>query len=319
MSDTATSNRTPDAIVKAACADAIAALRDIDLPDDLQIPTLPRALTEFIEATSQPDFNIPALGKIVEQDPGMTVDLLRYVNTAAYGATRPVMTPRDAMVRLGVPRARNFLIAAGIRTTTLSYDSRLMNHKNFWTESLRRAVFAQAVAKKLKTDADLAFIGGLLQDFVLPVLTNQYDNQYIDFLKTVAPQGVSLTEWEWDTFGWDHAAAGAYIARKWKMPDDLLCAIFLHHRMELALQAPGKGLFQVFPITLSAFLPDQLCQVPGGAQKLIAADKRSDYFQLDSLASAVDDEMRSHTQGDDSSFSLAAIIEQARQAGSSSE
>ena len=185
MSDSATRTQTPDATVKAACADAVAALKDINLPDDLEIPTLPRALTEFIEATSKPDFNIPALSRIVEQDPGMTVDLLRYVNTAAYGAVRPVMTPRDALVRLGVPRARNYLIAAGVRTTTLSYDSRLMNHKNFWTESLRRAVFAQSVAKKLKIDVDLAFIGGLLQDFVLPVLTNQYDNQYIDFLKTI--------------------------------------------------------------------------------------------------------------------------------------
>ncbi|MEQ9407871.1 MAG: HDOD domain-containing protein [Fuerstiella sp.] len=296
------------------CADAIASLKSIDLPDDLQIPSLPTALTEFLDASAGVDYEIPKLGQIIEHDPGMTVDLLKCVNVAAFGHMQPVKTPLEALIRLGVPKARNFLMAAGLRGATLAYESRLMNHRNFWNESIRRALFSQNAARNFKVDVDLAFIGGLLQDFVLPVLTNQYDDQYIQYLKNVAPQGISLTEWERDTFGWDHAAAGAFIAQKWNMPDDLLCAVLYHHRMDFALQAADAELFNLFPITLAALLPDQLCQVPGGVKKLVDADNRSTIFQLDELCEVVDREFEQIAEGHDRPLWLTPIIQQAREA-----
>lgn len=301
------------------CSEAISSLRAIDLPEDLQIPSLPTALTEFLELSNSDDYDIRELGQIVEHDPGMTVDLLKCVNSAAFGGAQAIRTPTEALVRLGVPNARNYLMAAGMRSATLVYDSRLMNHRNFWNESLRRALFAQHTARKLQVDVELAFIGGLLQDFVLPVLTNQYDEEYIHFLKEVSPQGVALSDWEWDTFGCDHAAAGAWMAQKWNLPDDLLCAIFLHHKMEVALQAPDSGLFNLFPVNLAALLPDQLCQVPDGVSRLLAADSRSAVFCLDELCREVDSELEQIAEGHDVPLCLAPMIRQAREAIAASD
>ena len=120
------------------CADAMASLKTLDLPDDLQVPSLPTSLTEFMDASSKDDYDVKNLGRIVEHDPGMTVDLLKCVNVAAHGANQPVKTPTEALVRLGVPKARNYLLAAGLRGATLAHESRLMNHRNFWNESIRR-------------------------------------------------------------------------------------------------------------------------------------------------------------------------------------
>ncbi len=296
------------------CADALSSLKTLDLPDDLQVPSLPTSLTEFMDASSKDDYDVKKLGRIVEHDPGMTVDLLKCVNVAAHGANQPVKTPTDALVRLGVPKARNYLLAAGLRGATLAHESRLMNHRNFWNESIRRALFAQQAAKNLKVDVDLGFIGGLLQDFLLPVLTNKYDDKYIQFLKEAAQEGVPLTQWEQETFGWDHAAAGAYMAHKWNMPDDLLCAILLHHRMDLPLQAANEELFTLFPVTLAALLPDQLCQENHGVRKLITADSRSKIIQLDQLCASVDGELEAITEGHDAPLCLTPIIQQAREA-----
>ena len=296
------------------CAESIETLGVVELPSDLQIPSLPTALTEFLRESNRVDYDVRKLGRIVEHDPGMTVDLLKCVNSAAFGTKSPVRNPTDGLVRLGVRRARKYLMAAGMRSATMAHESRLMNHRNFWNESLRRALFSQHAARNLGLDDELAFIGGLLQDFVLPVLTNQYDEKYIHFLKEVAPEGVSLSEWERDTFGWDHASAGALVARKWNLPDDLLCAILLHHRMDLPLMSSDSELFNLFPITLAALLPDQLCQVPNGVQKLIAADARSDAFRLDALCSNVDAELEKIAEGHDTPLCLAPIIQQAREA-----
>ncbi|MEZ6125165.1 MAG: HDOD domain-containing protein [Planctomycetaceae bacterium] len=162
------------------CDSTIGALKSIELPDDLQIPSLPAALNDFLDASADPNFDVRRLADIVEHDPGMTVDLLKCVNVASSG-TRPVKTPFEALVRLGVPQARSYLMAAGIKGAMLAYESRLMNHRSFWNESVRRALFARECAANMGVDQNLAFISGLIQDFMLPVLTNQFDKEYIRF------------------------------------------------------------------------------------------------------------------------------------------
>ena len=314
MSATESIDTPPEFSWESTRANAMASLQDIDLPDDLQIPSLPTALTEFLEASNHEDYDVKCLGQIVEHDPGMTVDLLKCVNTAASGAITPVRTPTEALVRLGVPRARNYLMAAGMRSATMASQSRLMNHRNFWNESLRRALFGQHAARNFGLDIDLAFIGGLLQDFVLPVVTNRYDELYVKFLSADGPKGACLSQWERDTFGWDHASAGAFVAQKWNLPDDLLCAILLHHQMDIPLQAPDSLVFNLFPVTLAALLPDQMAQVPDGVKKLIYADTRSELFQLDELCENVDRELEQIAEGKDRPLCLAPIIQQTREA-----
>lgn len=292
----------------------MAALQSVDFPDDLQIPSLPTSLTEFLQAAGSPDYNIRALGQIIEQDPGLTLDLLKCVNSAALGSQHPVKTPTDALIRLGVSRARTHLLAAGMRSVVLAYQSKLLNCRNFWNESLRRALFAQRVAANMKADAELAYMGGLLQDFLLPALTNQYDHQYIQFLREGVPQGVSLVDWELNIFGWDHAMAGAFVAQKWNMPNDLLCAIMLHHRMDLVLESPQKETFNLFPVTLAALLPDQLNQVPDGVRRLIEADEAGGLIHLSELCTAVDRDLVQIAEKHDTPLLLSPLIEKTRRA-----
>ena len=53
-----------------------------------------------------------------------------------------------------------------------SRESKMINLRSFWMNNLERALFARHVARLLKTDAEVAFAGAMLQDFLLPALTN---------------------------------------------------------------------------------------------------------------------------------------------------
>ena len=165
------------------CAEALESVKQVEMPGNFQIPALPTSLTRFVEASKSPDADMRKLGAIIEHDPGLSLDLLRFVNAAIRASANPARTPTDALIRLGIPTTRNFLLSAGIKSTTLGLRSKLMNHHNFWNESLRRAVFARTVAGRLNTDAEVAFMGGLLQDFMLPVLTNAVDDAYLEYLE----------------------------------------------------------------------------------------------------------------------------------------
>ena len=293
---------------------SLASVEIIELSENIQIPSLPTALTKFLEVSGRADCDIRELGDIIEHDPGMTVDLLKCVNSAAVGSSQPVRTARDALVRIGISKARNYLIAAGMKSATMVHESKLMNHHNFWNESLRRALAAQEMARHIGVDAELAFIGGLLEDFALPVLTNAFDTDYMQFMREEAPKGVCITQWEQKRFGWTHAQAGAFVAQKWNLPYDLLCAILFHHEMEMIVKNPDSELFNLFPVSVSALLPDQLSQVPDGVEQLLVADARSKIFRLDELCTNVDAALAKVAVGVENTLGLSPIIQQAREA-----
>lgn len=289
--------------------EAMASISAIDLPADLQIPSLPMAFTRFVEASQQPDVDIRDLGKIIEYDPGLTMELLKCVNVASFGVEHPARTPTEAILRLGIPTARYFVLTAGMKSSTLGFDSKLMNHHKFWNESIQKALFAQSVAHAISTDKETAFMGGLLQDFMLPLLTNMFDADYLRYLDEAGD--VSLCDWEQQQFGWNHASIAAHVAQKWHLPDELVCGIFFHHRMELPLSAPDQDVFDLFPVTVAALLPDQLRQVPGGIKRLLLADQRSDRFDLVAIAETVDQQLGSFCDGEQRTISLAAAFESA--------
>lgn len=287
-------------------------LKDSELPDDLQIPSLPTTLTEFLEAANDSSCSLKKLAEIVGQDLGMTVDLLKCANYNTASVGRPIRDAAEALSRVGLNKARDYLVAAGIKAATMVVQSKLVNFRNFWNESLRRALFAKTIAKQMKLDEDLAFIGGLLQDFVLPVLTNQYDDRYIYYMKEVAPQGATLARWESDTFGWNHAEVGALMAHRWRLPNDLLCSILLHHRIEQVLEADDPHMFSLFPANVAAMLPDQLQQSPNGIRNLIDIDAKSGAIKLDEVAAQVDQDLETIAEGKQRPQPLAPIIARKR-------
>lgn len=295
---------------------AIAAIQADHLPMSIELPALPSVVTEFVQKSANPNVDIKVLSAIVEKDSALTVELLRYVNSAASYMRQPARSARDAILHIGVNSARSFLLAAGMRAATRAIKSRLINQRNFWNESLQRALFAREVARRLKLDAELAFVGGLLQDYLLPVLTNHFDADYIRFLEQDGREGRELADWERERFGWDHASAGALYASRWHFPDDLLCAIFYHHALPFTLEDRGPEVIKLFPVALAGLLPDQLRQTPNGFQQLIQAGVLCPALALDEVCEHVDKEQMQLAEGHEIPNQLSSLLAATRRATS---
>ncbi len=275
----------------------IGSVNEDTLPRAIELPALPHAVTEFIEKAANPNFDVKVLAAVVEKDTALTVELLKHVNSASFALRSPVRSVKDAIMHIGINAAKTHLLAAGMRAATRAIKSKLINQRNFWNESLQRALFARELARKLKLDPGLAFLGGLLQDYLLPVLTNHFDKDYIRYMDTEFQNGRDLADWERETFGWDHAAAGAFFAAKWHFPDDLLCAIYYHHSLQTTLENRGPEFFKLFPVAMSGMLPDQLGQVRNGFHELIRVDEKSSAIGLEELCKVVDEEQLRLAEG----------------------
>ena len=293
---------------------ALESIQSVSIPNDIEIPALPQAVTEFSQRAADPDVKLEELVAIVETSAGLTVELLKFVNTARLRTASPIGDVSTAIARVGIRNASSYLVATGVKAANNALGSKLIHQRHAWSESLQKALFAQAAARTLKLDADLAFMGGLLQDFMLPALTNRFDSEYISFLENDAKDGRDLAEWEQETFGWNHATTGAFIAGQWGLPDDLLCAIYYHHSLHESMSRPEVEMFKLFPVTLSGLLPDQLRQSGRGITELIKVDSKCAAFSLDALCATVDDEQMDLVDGFNIPNQLSTIVQEVRKA-----
>ncbi len=285
--------------------DSLGSFTLAELPPTLELPALPHAVTQFTEKAGQDEVDLLELAKIVETDNGLTVELLRHVNSTYVGLRNKAKNVHQAMSMLGLRQTKNFVITTGMRGAVQSRQSKLINQSSFWNANLQKALFAREIAKLLKTDEDVAFSGALLQDFLLPVLSNDLMNEYMQFIQTREQQTQGLPEFEQAVFGWDHALAGACLARRWKLPDELVCCMLTHHFGLRILSHEVLGRSPAAAVALSAMLPDQLRQSRLGLDLLQRLQTKWKAFDLVTIAERVDALHEENAMGVKNDFPLA--------------
>jgi serine/threonine-protein kinase len=268
--------------------DALGDFTVAELPPTMNLPALPLAVTHFVQKSGDPKVELRDLAKIIETDTGLTLELLRYVNSAYIGLRTKAASVRQALSLLGLRPSKNLLVTVGTKAAVQARQSKLINQNCFWIAALQKALFAQEVAALLKTDRDVAFAGALLQDFLLPVLTSDLYGPYLEFIKTRDRQPMDICEFEQATFGWDHAVAAACLAHRWKLPDELVCCILFHHQGLEILAHPELGRSPVAAVAVAGLLPDQLRQCYQGLEQLLVLDQKWPAFSLSSVAETVD-------------------------------
>ncbi len=274
------------------------------LPPTLALPALPHAVARFIERSKHESTSMKELASIVETDTGLTLEILRHVNSAFVGLRQKARSVQQALALLGIRQSKLFLVTVGAQAAIRARKSKLINQTCFWNACLQKAIFAREAAKLLKTEPDLAFAGALLADFLLPVLTNDLFDDYVAFVNDRSHQPECLCEFERERFGWDHAMAGAVLAHRWKLPDELVCCILFHHRGLAILTDPQLGRTAVAATALAGLLPDQLRQQYSGLEQLVLLQEKWPAFKLMELVEKVDREHSEMGMGVGNDFPL---------------
>ena len=187
------------------------------------------------------------------------------------------------------------LLAAAVQQTMKASRSKLLNIQNLWVTNLERALLAREIARKLKADADLAYCASLLQDCLLPVLSNEMADFYLSYLSQDDGQRIGLVEFEQQHLGWDHTIATAQLLDVWGFSADLICCVRLHHMGLPALQDEVLGRTAAAAVAVAALMPDPLRQTPTGLQQLISLDGIWPQLNLAEVAGRVADGLKELT------------------------
>jgi serine/threonine-protein kinase len=258
------------------------------LPPHIKLPVMPTAVLEFLQKSENPDAKTKDLSRIIETDSGLTAELLRYVNSSAFGMRKKIATVDQTLALLGIKKTKLFLMTSGVQQSMRSRESRYVNMQNFWIANLERAIFAREVAMLFKTDPDLAFAGGMLLDLLLPIITNEMHAEYAGYFDQLAlAEHPDLHNYEREKFRWDHACAGAHVLHGWGFPDELVCAVYMHTQGIKIMTDPVLGSSVVASVTIAAQIPDACQQVVHGLEQLVKLEAVWPKFNLLEIAHKV--------------------------------
>ncbi|MGA2796252.1 MAG: HDOD domain-containing protein [Thermoguttaceae bacterium] len=220
-----------------------------------QLPGLPQSAIRLLELSQDPANGPAEFAAPIEVDPGLTGQVLRFVNSSYFGFAREISSVKMAITLVGIRTIKNFALWSAVFSLMANPKCGPFDLKSLWQDSLRRALFARALAKILgMKEAEDTFAAALLQDMAVPVLAKESPQVYTKLLESRKQGQIRLSSLEDQVFGWNHAQAGGMMARHWNLPEDFAHLIENHTEIEKLIQqtaeAPDKA-----AVSMSALLP----------------------------------------------------------------
>ncbi|MHC4406423.1 MAG: HDOD domain-containing protein [Planctomycetota bacterium] len=235
---------------------ALATGNFVKLFDKIDVPSLPEAATRLLKAFGAEVPDMSELNRLITGDVGLSTKILSTVNSAYYGVRHKVSSVQQAISLLGIKRIRSLTVAFVV-SQRLPAKAAGFNRLAFWQSSIQRGVFAQQLAAIIAPGTeDEAFTGALLQDMALPILLSRWSTHYLPVVELAESSERPLYEVENERLSWNHAQAGAWMARNWGLPDVLVCCVGLHHATPDDLESVGFENTPIAAAAISSRLPD---------------------------------------------------------------
>jgi putative nucleotidyltransferase with HDIG domain len=192
------------------------------------LPPMPQVAQRALSLIRQPESSATQVASVLAVDQVLAGLVLRWANSAYYGLQQRVATVQQAVMVLGLHVVRDLLLASAVapylNRPLPGYD---LKRGELWRHSLGVAVGAKWVAERHGWKfGDEAYHAGLLCDIgklAFEKLLRDNDTSQVDW------QRGAFMDQERAHFGIDHAMLGAEMAKRWRLPDDLVAAIRYHH------------------------------------------------------------------------------------------
>ncbi|MEO8131809.1 MAG: HDOD domain-containing protein [Bryobacteraceae bacterium] len=192
------------------------------------LPPFPAVAQRILALVSQENVTARQVGDLIKLDPSFSAELLRFSNSALFGARREVTSLAQAVIMLGMDRIKSMATFVALNNMVRA-SVRIAGLRKVWMHSLVTALIAQEVARAANLNEDSAYTAGLLHNLGTLGLMAAYPDEYSRMLEVSNDFGYDLLQTERDLFEIDHCAAGAYVAQDWNFPDELAAAIAVHH------------------------------------------------------------------------------------------
>ena len=257
------------------------------------LPALPLTAVSMMRLSQDPDAGPNDFARVIESDPGLMGQVLRFANSAFFSFSRTITSVQQALTLIGTRSITNFALWNAVFTVIPNPKVGTFDLRLLWQDSLRRAIAARHLGKAMKLpNADDLFAGALLQDMAIPILLKAMPQQYEEVFQRRQTESMRLSRIEEATFGWNHGTAAAMLATIWKLPPSF-SELIRHHAELDTLLGQGPAARGKASVALASCLPS--CQESDWDERGVFLEgftklAGSDAINLRELISKVDSE-----------------------------
>ena len=194
------------------------------------IPSLPDVFYRFREAVDDPDTSFDEMGEIVSSDPGLTVRLLKIVNSPFYGFSSQVETIPHAISIIGSSHLNDLVLSTCIIERFKNISPKAIDMRLFWEHSIATGLSAKIIARFLDMlNFEGIFVGNLQHDIGRLIICLYTPEKFSEIFLKAKTEEISLLEAEKKILGFSHEKVGEELLRRWQLPKIHQETVGYHH------------------------------------------------------------------------------------------
>ncbi|HEY4082863.1 MAG TPA: HDOD domain-containing protein [Burkholderiaceae bacterium] len=192
------------------------------LATDALIPSLPVAVSRILGELQKEEPDLRLVNELLSGEVGLTVRILRLVNSARYRASgERIGTVDVATTMLGLIATRQLVQAAAVGSAFKNVPG--VDMPEFWRFSIDVAKIARSLAEELGQDKGIAFTAGLLHgvgDLIMKMAMPALASLQPAFATDEQREAAQIAE-----LGYAYPEVGASFAARWMFPESIVDAL----------------------------------------------------------------------------------------------
>ncbi len=200
-----------------------------------ELPPMPEMAAKVIELQSQPMPEVADLVAVLELDPALAAQVMRYARSPFFGYSGRIDSIYDAVTRvLGFDATMNMVLGVAMAKPFKISLHGPIGLEAFWRNAVYSASFYQAIAKLMprqqRPQLGLCYLGGLLHHFGYLVLGHFFREEFVGLSDAILGQPERPVEvLEREYLGIDHGEIGAWLLNAWHLPEEVVTTVREHH------------------------------------------------------------------------------------------
>ena len=196
----------------------------------LKVAALPAVTVKFSEAIRDPLTSNQDLENIVSEDSALAAKVLMIANSALFNFPSEIDTIANAITIIGHKQLNEIILSCSIVGMFKDIPQDVIDMDLFWRHSIAVATAARILASsRREQNIEKFFTAGLLHDIGKLIIFVEAPKDATEVLKQCDEKDELMYKVEKDVLGFDHAKLGAMLLKKWKLPEEVVSAVYYHH------------------------------------------------------------------------------------------
>jgi len=194
------------------------------------IPSIPEVVNEIIVAAEDENYSLKELSHLISQDIGMSMNVLRLINSPYFGLKRQIVSIEQAVSLLGLEVLKTLIITVHLFESFPNLDTTVMHE--LMQHSFNCANHSRKIMQyehRSKEECDEAFIAGFMHDIGRIIVSSSFPEKNKIIIAKHNSRDLSLAEAEIEVIGVTHEDISAFILALWGFEDHIVEAVAFHH------------------------------------------------------------------------------------------